>query len=51
MLLPLVEQVPGPSHPDTLAVGANLANMTRAVKDPASAGDQYAALLPQTATS
>ena len=45
-LLPVLERVLGPEHPDTLAARANLARWTGQAGDPAAARDQFAALLP-----
>ena len=42
----MLEQVSGPEDPDTLAARGNLAFWTGQAGDPASARDQYAALLP-----
>ena len=45
-LLPVLERVSGPEHPDTLTARANLARWTGQAGDPAAARDQFAALLP-----
>ncbi len=45
-LLPVIERVLGPEHPDTLAARHGLARWTGEAGDPAGARDQYAALLP-----
>ena len=45
-LLPTVERILGPEHPDTLATRADLARWTGEAGDAAAARDQYAALLP-----
>ena len=45
-LLPVLERVLGPEHPDTLTARGNLARWTGQAGDPAAARDQYAALLP-----
>ena len=43
---PSVEEVSGPTHPDTLTARADLARFTGEAGDPAAARDQYTALLP-----
>jgi hypothetical protein len=45
-LLPTIEEVLGPTHPDTLRARANLADFTGMAGDPAAARDQFTALLP-----
>ena len=45
-LLPTVERVSGPEHPETLAARSDLARWTGEAGDAAGARDQYAALLP-----
>jgi hypothetical protein len=45
-LLPTVERVLGPEHPDTLTTRANLARWTGEAGKPAEARDQFADLLP-----
>jgi tetratricopeptide repeat protein len=45
-LLPIREEVSGPTHPDTLTARADLAEFTGEAGDPAAARDQYTVLLP-----
>ena len=45
-LVPVMRQVLGAEHPDTLAARASLACWTGEAGDPAAARDQYAALVP-----
>jgi hypothetical protein len=45
-LLPILERVSGPEHPDTITARGNLAFWTGMAGDAAGARDQYAALLP-----
>jgi hypothetical protein len=45
-LLPVIERVLGPEHPDTLATRGLLASATGRAGDAAEARDQCAALLP-----
>ena len=45
-LLPVLVEVLGPEHPDTLAARGNLARWTGEAGDAAGARDQFAALLP-----
>ena len=45
-LLPVIEQVLGAEHPDTLITRGNLARWTGEAGDPAAARDQFAALVP-----
>jgi hypothetical protein len=45
-LLPVLERVSGPDHPDTLTARHNLARWTGEAGDPAAARDQFAVLLP-----
>ena len=45
-LLPTMEEVSGPRHPDTLTARAYLAGFIGEAGDPAAARDQYTALLP-----
>ncbi|HEY6274737.1 MAG TPA: tetratricopeptide repeat protein, partial [Streptosporangiaceae bacterium] len=45
-LMPVIERVLGPEHPDTLATRSNLAAYTGEAGDAAGAREQYAALLP-----
>lgn len=45
-LLPVLQRVSGPEHPDTLTVRANVADWTGHAGDAVAAGDLQAALLP-----
>jgi hypothetical protein len=45
-LVPVIEQVLGPEHPDTLLGQGNLAHWAGRAGDAAAARDQYAALVP-----
>ena len=44
-LLPIREEVSGPTHPDTLTARADLAEFTGEAGDPAAARDQFTELL------
>jgi hypothetical protein len=45
-LLPVIERVLGPEHPDTLTACGGLADWTGRAGDPAAARGMYASLLP-----
>src|SRR5690349_12621001 len=45
-LLPVIERVLGPEHPDTLITRHDTARWTGQAGDPVGARDQYVALLP-----